>query len=302
MSYLRISDQVAAALRQGQPVVGLETSVLAHGLPHPENLSTVHEMMAAVEDAGAVPASVGVVAGEVVVGLTRDELERFSHDPNVAKASERDLGVLVGLGRDGATTVAATVAMAAMAGISVVATGGIGGVHRGGEASFDVSADLKALARHRVAVVCSGAKSILDLALTNEVLETEGVPVVGFGTRWLPGFHLAQTDIALEHSVDSVKQAADVIRAHFALAPGGIVLANPVPVLAAIASERLRDWVEEAEREAMRQGIVGKAQTPFLLGQIAAASGGRTLRANTALLVNNAVLAGQLATMLALGR
>ncbi len=265
-------------------------------------------MERAVGEAGAVPATIGLIDGKVVVGLSDREIGRFATEPGIAKASLRDLAPLLARGGTGATTVAATLACAAGAGIRVLATGGIGGVHRGGERSLDVSADLTELARAPVAVVCAGAKSVLDLARTLEVLETNGVPVLGYGTDEFPAFFTRGSALRLEARVDTPEAAAAVMAAQWGLGPagglpggppggpsGGLVVAVPPPEDAALDQAALEGWIARALAEASARGVTGKNVTPFLLARLAEASGGRTLAANVALLEHNARLAGQIA-------
>jgi len=292
---LACAAAVRAALDAGRPVVALETSVLAHGLPWPGNLETVHAMCDAVRAGGAVPAVVGVCAGRIRIGLDDGEMERFARARSTPKASRRDLAALVAAGRDGATTVAGTMACAALAGIEVLATGGIGGVHRGADASFDVSADLVELGRTPIAVVCSGAKAILDLPRTLEVLETAGVPVIGYGTDRFPAFFVRETRLGVTARVDSPAAAAAVIAASRGLSPGGVLVANPVAAAEALDGDEVERWVADAEGEARAAGIRGRAITPFLLERLAERSGGRTAASNRALLVANAALAARIA-------
>ncbi len=293
---IRIHDEVTHALREQRPVVALESSFLAHGLPQPHNLETARAMLSAIEVEGAVPAMVAIIDGEIRVGIDDSILRHLGGTPTIAKASARDLGILCALRKDGATTVAGTLVAAARAGIGLMATGGIGGVHLGAETTYDVSADLGALASCPIAVVCSGAKSILDLGKTLEMLETEGVPLVGYQTDRLPGFHIRVTEHALEHRVDTIAQAADVIAVHRAIGGGGMVLCNPCPEDAALPEDKLKTWTAQAHRRARAEGIAGKQLTPFLLRVIGELSGGRTLEANKALLVTNAALAARIAS------
>ncbi len=295
MKHILVRPDVAKALQQGRAVVALESTVIAHGLPRPDNLETAQAMEQAIADAGAVPATVGVVDGRIKVGLDADELARFAEADDIAKLSSRDLGAAVALGIDGATTVAATMIAAARAGIHVFATGGIGGVHRGAHESFDVSADIVELGRTPVLVVCSGAKSILDLPKTLEMLETEAVPVLGYGTDRLPAFHARDSGLAVPTTVADPRTAAEIADTHWELGLGGIVLANPVPTDAAIPRGEIEGWVETALSEADRSGVTGKDVTPFLLGRLAVLSGGRSLTANKALLIDNARLAALVA-------
>lgn len=292
------SPEVRTALDQGRPVVALESTLLAHGLPAPQNRAAADELEAAVRAHGAVPATVAVLDGVPRVGLSPEELDRVCGG-DLVKLSVRDLGVAVGLGRDGATTVAATAALAAATGVQVFATGGLGGVHRGARDTWDVSADLAALARTGVLVVCSGVKSILDVAATLEVLETESVPVLGYGTDAFPGFYRRSSGHPVPWRVDTAADAAAVWRAHRALSPGtGAVLAQPVPVddeLDAALHDRL---LVEGLADLARRGVTGKDVTPALLEHFHSGSGGASLHTNLALVRANAVLAAQVAVEL----
>jgi pseudouridine-5'-phosphate glycosidase len=277
-------------------VVALESTVIAHGLPRPRNLETALAMEAAVRDAGAVPATVGVLQGRICVGLKPEEIERLAGADQVVKVSRRDLAATVASQKLGATTVAATLFAAQQAGIRVLATGGIGGVHRGGESSLDVSADLIELARTPVAVVSSGFKAILDLARTLEVLETQGVPVAGYGTHELPSFYSVTSGLRLEQRVDSPSEAAQLMAAQWELGlSAGIVIANPPPSAAALSGEELEALLAEALAAARDAEVRGKALTPYLLNRLVHLSSGRALEANIALLLENAHLAGQIA-------
>lgn len=292
----RIDPAVAAALDAGHPVVALETSVLAQGLPAPHNRVAVERMMAAVRAEGAVPALIGLAHGKIQVGLDEALIARFAQGDGVAKVSSRDLAPTLSAGGLGATTVAATLACADLAGIRLFATGGIGGVHRGGTASLDISADLPALARTPVAVVCSGAKSILDLPRTLEVLETQGVPVIGYGADVFPAFYARESGLPLTARVDTPQNAAALLRTHWALGlSSGVVIANPPPADAAIDPTALEGWTTQALAEARAEAVTGKAVTPFVLARLAALSGGATVAANIALLEANARLAGAIA-------
>lgn len=295
--YLDADAEVRAALGDGLPVVALETTILCHGMPWPQNLETARRMQQAVRDAGAVPAFVAIVGGRLKVGLTPAETERLAGlGAAVPKASRRDLAFLVSRRADGATTVAATMIVAALAGIRVFATGGIGGVHRGAEATMDVSADLEELARSRVAVVCAGVKSVLDLPRTLEYLETRGVPVAGFGTDTLPAFYAVDSGLPVDYRIDEPAEAARAMKAHWDLGlDGGIVIAAPVPASHALAGSEVEAVIDEALADMRRSGIGGKAVTPFLLGRIAERTGGRSLAANVELAVNNAAVGGRIA-------
>ena len=285
---LVLSEPVADALATGAPVVALESTLIAHGLPFPVNVETVGEMTGAIEREGAVPAVIAVLDGRIRVGLDTAELERVARDERIAKAGARDVPVLVATGASGATTVAGTMYCARLAGVDVFATGGIGGVHRGASSSFDVSADLHELARTPVAVVCSGAKSILDVPATLETLETLGVPVLGLATDRFPAFHVRDSGLPVPHPVRDASEAARVVAAVLALGRTGLVVANPVPISDAMDGAEVEGLVAEAERRARAAGIAGKALTPFLLEALSESSGGATLRTNRALLRDNA--------------
>jgi pseudouridine-5'-phosphate glycosidase len=294
--YLDVRPQVETALAEGRPVVALESALIAHGLPAPDNLETAQAMAGAVRAAGAVPATIGLLEGKAVVGLSQAEIARFAGEPDIVKVSTGNLATALAQGRAGATTVAATLACAARAGIRVLASGGIGGVHRGSERSLDISADLSELARAPVAVVCSGAKAILDLARTLEVLETNGVPVLGYGTDEFPAFFARGSGLRLETRVDAPEAAAAVMRAQWALGlPGGLLVAVPLPDDAALDRGEVEAWTAHALAEAEARKVTGKDLTPFLLARLAELSGGRTLAANKTLLAHNAGLGGRIA-------
>ena len=300
--YLSISKPVADALAASAPVVALESTVVAHGLPYPHNLETAREMMDAVRRGGAVPALIAVLDGHIRVGVDARELERIARDDRIAKASSRDVPALVATGASGATTVAGTMLCARLAGIEVFATGGIGGVHRGASSTFDVSADLYELARTPVAVVCSGAKSILDVPATLEMLESLGVPVLGLATDRFPAFHVRDSGLPAPHPVRDASEAARVAAAVLAFERTGLVIANPVPAADAMDRATIERLVEEAERRARASNVTGKAITPFLLDALAESSDGATLRTNRALLVDNARAAAEVARHLAAAR
>ncbi len=294
---LYFSAEVSAALSSGQPVVALESTVISHGLPRPHNFELARRMEAIVRDHGATPATIALLGGQVKVGLAEAELRRLAEAESVVKVSRRDFAVVASRKLDGATTVAGTLMAAAWAGIKVLATGGIGGVHRGDRT--DVSADLPELARAPVAVVCAGAKSILDLPATLEWLETAGVPVIGFGTDEFPAFYSRTSGLRLEVCVDSAAEAAAIIRTKWAMGlEGGVLVAAPIPAEAAIASDEIESALARALGEAEAQGVKGKAVTPFLLARVAELTGGRSLKANLALLENNARVAAEIAVCL----
>ena len=296
---LRVAQPVAAVLAAGGPVVALETAVLTHGLPAPINLETALAMEAAVRAAAAVPATIGLLNGQPTVGLSEDELRRLAAARDVIKASPRDLAVALARGLSGGTTVGATALLAQAAGIGVFVTGGLGGVHRGAATSFDISADLPVLARTPIVVVCAGAKSVLDLPATLEWLETAGVPVVGYGTDELPGFYVRTTGLRLTARADSPEEVAAIVRAQRALGlPPALVVAVPPPADVALAHEDVEAWLAEALVELTRGGVAGREVTPFLLAELARRSEGATLRANVALLLNNAAVGAAIARAL----
>ena len=300
-SLLSIRDDVAVALTAGDPVVALESTVIAHGLPRPHNLETARKMETAVRNAGAIPATVGVLDGKIVIGLSDDQLAFFANHDGVAKVSPADFSAVLAAGLPGATTVAGTMFAAFRAGISTLATGGIGGVHRGGEKSLDISSDLTELARTQVAVVCAGAKAILDLPRTLEVLETLSVPVVGFGTSEFPAFYSRKSGLPLLYRVDTPEQAAHLMHVQWELGrlgpatSAGIVFVQPPPPSSALPRAELESLVTQALQSAEASGVQGKGVTPFLLQEMAQRSGGRTLQANIALLIANADLAARIA-------
>lgn len=299
---LDVSPPVADALAAAAPVVALESTLIAHGLPFPLNLDTAREMMDTIERGGAVPALVAVLDGRIRVGLDASGLERIAGDDGIAKSGAREIPLLVATGASGATTVAGTMFCARLAGIEVFATGGIGGVHRGASSTFDVSADLYELAKTPVAVVCSGAKSILDVPATLEKLESLGVPVVGLATDRFPAFHVRDSGHAAPHAVRDAAEAARVAASVLAFGRTGVVIANPVPASDAMEPAVVERLVAQAERRARASNIAGKALTPFLLDALAESSGGATLRTNRALLVDNARAAAEVARHLAAAR
>lgn len=296
---IETSPEVADALARGRPVVALETTLICHGIPRPRNLALAHAVEAAVREGGAVPATVALIGGRIRVGLGAKELALLAAADDVAKCSPRDLAPVLAGGGLGATTVAGTIFVAARLGIRVMATGGIGGVHRGGEGSLDVSADLHELRRSGVAVVCSGAKVILDLPRTLEVLETLGVPVIGAGTDDFPAFYVRGSGLPVRR-VDGPASIAAVVRAQAGLGwPAGLVVANPPPADLAIPRETAETLIRDALAEARGKGVVGGAETPFLLARLAAASGGGTVALNEALVLANARLAAAIAAAVA---
>lgn len=298
---LDIAPGVAAALAAGEPVVALESTIISHGMPYPDNVETALAVEQAVLEGGALPATIAIIEGRLKVGLSADEIRHIGRrGPDVIKCSRRDLPFVVARKEDGATTVAATMIIAAMAGIRVFATGGIGGVHRGVEETLDVSADLDELARTNVAVVCAGIKSVLDIGRTLEYLETKGVPVVGYRSDTLPAFYAQSSGFGVDYRVESAAEAAAAMRTKWKLGlDGGLVIAAPVPEASALASEEIDGVIDEALAEMQRRGITGKDTTPFLLASIAERTGGRSLEANIQLVLNNARIAAEIATAFA---
>jgi len=290
---LAFHPEVAAALKQNQPVVALESTLIAHGLPWPLNLETAHAAEDAVRKEGAVPATIAVWQGVPSIGLTPDQLEHIAHGANVLKASRRDLATAVAQHLTAATTVAATMHLAHLAGIRLFATGGIGGAHRGEAFIWDISADLLELARTPVAVVCAGAKSILDIPRTLEILETQGVPVVGYGTDDFPAFYLRSSGSAVSARVDTPGKAAEFLDAHWRMAGAGVILAQALPADVSLEPAEFDAAFQRAE--VMAAGVRGKALTPFLLGKLAELTHGKTQRANQVLVTANARLAAQVA-------
>ncbi|MCY3715483.1 MAG: pseudouridine-5'-phosphate glycosidase [Chloroflexi bacterium] len=296
---LHIRADIQAALDAGQPVVVLESTLITHGLPHPLNIETALGMEAAVREGGALPATIAVLNGDITIGLTREQIDMLAGLPvgAVRKCSRRDLPIVTALRQHGATTVAGTMIIAALTGIEVFATGGIGGVHRGNP--HDVSADLLEFGRTPVAVVASGAKSILDLPLTLEVLETQGVPVLGYGTDALPAFYAERTDLPIDQRVDSPQAAAAIIHAGKQLgAAHGTLVVAPVPADAALDGAVAEAAIARATDEALAEGVAGKDITPYVLRRVSELTAGESMRANIALLLNNARIAGQIAVAL----
>ena len=296
-NYLSISPEVQQALDEGRPVVALESTIISHGMPYPQNVETALRVEQTIRDNGAVPATIAIIGGRLKAGLTHDEIEYLGKaGQNVAKASRRDLPVLVAKGMDGATTVTTTMMIAHMAGISIFATGGIGGVHRGAEKTMDVSADLEELANTPVMVVCAGAKAILDLGLTLEYLETHGVPVIGFGTKELPAFYTRRSGFAVDYEIDTPEELAKTFKVQRDLGlRGGILVTNPIPEEYSMDHEVINKAIDEAVAESVRLGIHGKAVTPYLLAKVKELTGGDSLDSNIHLVYNNAALAAKTA-------
>ena len=298
--YLDIAPEVAEALKNGKPVVALESTIISHGMPYPKNVETAMLVEKTIRDNGAVPATIAVIGGRLKAGLSREEIEYLGKaGRDVAKASRRDLAALVAAGRDGATTVTTTMIIAHMAGIDIFATGGIGGVHRGAETTMDISADLEELGSTPVMVVCAGAKSILDLGLTLEYLETKGVPVIGYGTDELPAFYTRQSGFGVDYRADSPAQLASMFSAQKELGmKGGMLVTNPIPEEYAMDKAVIDAAIEQALRESVEQGVHGKETTPFLLARVVELTGGSSLESNIQLVLNNATLAAKTAVEL----
>ena len=298
--YLDISPEVAEALNSGKPVVALESTIISHGMPYPRNVETALLVEQTIRENGAVPATIAIIGGRLKAGLSKDEIEYLGKSGrNVAKTSRRDIAALVARKADGATTVTTTMMIAHMAGISIFATGGIGGVHRGAEVTMDISADLEELGNTPVMVVCAGAKSILDLGLTLEYLETKGVPVIGYGTDELPAFYTRQSGFGVDYRADSPAQLASMFRAQKELGMrGGMLVTNPIPEEYAMDKAVIDVAIEQALRESVEQGVHGKETTPFLLARVVELTGGSSLESNIQLVLNNATLAAKTAVEL----
>jgi len=298
-SFLLFSPEVAAARNAGLPVVALESTIISHGMPYPQNVQTAREVEQIIRDAGAVPATIAIIDGKICVGLNDEQLERLGTAQDAIKVSRRDLAYVLSQKLLGATTVAATMICAELAGIEVFVTGGIGGVHRGAETSFDISADLQELANTNVAVVCAGVKSILDIGLTLEYLETHGVPVVSVGQPGFPAFFTRESGFKADFQLDTPEAQASFIRTKWQLGlDGGVVVSNPVPAASAMPKEEIDRITEQALNEAEQQGVTGKLVTPFLLARIKELTEGRSLATNIALVKHNALVGARLAVAL----
>jgi len=296
-TYLSASNEVMEAVKKNKPIVALESTIISHGMPYPKNVETALNVEQIIKDAGAVPATIAVIGGKITAGLTHDQIDYLGREgTKVAKVSRRDLPYILSQKKDGATTVAATMIGAALAGIKVFATGGIGGVHRGAEKTFDISADLEELAKTDVTVVCAGAKAILDLKLTLEYLETKGVPVLGYKTSVLPAFYSNKSPYNVDYKVDSARQIAEMMYAKYkANLAGGMLVANPIPDEYSMDFDEIEGVILTALAEADQKGIHGKDITPFLLDRIQQLTMGESLEANIKLVYNNARLAAEIA-------
>ena len=299
--YLDIAPEVAEAIAQGRPVVALESTIISHGMPYPQNVETALAVEKIVRENGAVPATIAIIGGRLKAGLSAGEIEYFGKKGMaIAKASRRDLPVLIAKGEDGACTVTTTMMIAHMAGIGIFATGGIGGVHRGAETTMDISADLEELGQTPVMVVCAGAKSILDLGLTLEYLETKGVPVIGYGTEELPAFYTRKSGFGVDYRLDTPRELAAAFHAQREMGlKGGMLVANPIPEEYAMDPDVINKAIDQAIAESVAQGIHGKATTPFLLARVKDLTGGDSLDSNIQLVFNNARVAALTAVELA---
>ncbi|MEH6444687.1 MAG: pseudouridine-5'-phosphate glycosidase [Oceanospirillaceae bacterium] len=298
--HLVIHPEVASAIAAGKPVVALESTIISHGMPYPKNVETALQVEQIIRDNGAIPATIAILQGKLVVGLDKDQIEYLGKSGQaVIKTSRRDIPFIVAEQKDGATTVATTMILAHMAGIKVFATGGIGGVHRGAATSFDISADLQELANTSVAVVCAGVKSILDIGLTLEYLETYGVPVIGYKTKQMPAFYTVESGFEVDCQQDSPRQIAKSLAAKWQLGlEGGVVIANPIPEQYSMDAQEISDTIEQAILDMNEAGVSGKQSTPFLLARIAKVTAGKSLEANIQLVYNNAALGAKIATQL----
>lgn len=298
--YLSISPEVQEALKAGKPVVALESTIISHGMPYPQNVETALRVEQTIRENGAIPATIAIIGGKLKAGCTPEEIEYLGKKGHaVTKASRRDLPVLIARGEDGATTVTTTMIIAAMAGIKVFATGGIGGVHRGAETTMDISADLEELAQTPVLVVCAGAKSILDLGLTLEYLETKGVPVIGYRTEELPAFYTPHSGFKVDYRLDTPEQIAAAFKAKLDMGlKGGMLVTNPIPDEYAMPADVINKAIDEAIEESKKLGIHGKETTPFLLAKVKDLTGGDSLASNIQLVLNNARLAAKTAAQL----
>lgn len=299
-NFLEISDEIKKALKDGQAVVALESTIISHGMPYPQNVETALNVENIVRAEGVLPATIAIIGGKIVVGADSAQIEYLGKKGlQIPKVSRRDVPVIVAGGMDGATTVATTMMAAGMSGVQVFATGGIGGVHRGAETTMDISADLEELAKTDVLVVCAGAKSILDLGLTLEYLETKGVPVLGYKTNTFPAFYARESEFTLPHRIESAHEAARIFQTKRKLRlRGGVVVANPIPKEHSLDYHKIEGVITEAVAEAETKGITGKEMTPFLLSKVSAITAGASLQANIELVYNNAKVAAQIALAL----
>ncbi len=295
--YMEMTEEVKEAIAAGKPVVALESTIISHGMPYPKNVETALRVEEIIRENGAVPATIAIIEGVLKVGLTKEEVDYMGKAPGIAKVSRRDIPYIVAKNLDGATTVASTMIIADMAGISIFATGGIGGVHRGAEITMDISADLEELANTNVAVVCAGAKSILDIGLTLEYLETKGVPVFGYETEELPAFFTRESGFKVDYKIDSPEEMAKALKTKWDLElNGGALIANPIPEEYSMDSDFITKTIEDAVKEAGERGISGKDTTPFLLSKVTEMTKGDSLESNIQLVYNNAKVAALVAS------
>jgi pseudouridine-5'-phosphate glycosidase len=298
-NYLDVNPEIKSAISDGRPVVALESTIISHGMPYPKNVETALAVEQIVRDNGAVPATIAILDGRIKIGLTPDEIEVLGKSHDAVKASRRDIPFILAKGLTGATTVAATMILADLAGIRIFATGGIGGVHRGAQETFDISADLQELGKTNVAVICAGAKSILDIGLTLEYLETQGVPVVGYGTDELPAFYTSKSGYPVDYRLDTTEELAKALRTKWDLGlNGGVVIANPIPAEYEMDPVVINAAISAAVKEAEEKGIKGKESTPFLLAKVKELTDGASLDSNIQLVYNNAKIGAQIAVAL----
>ena len=294
--FIDVNDEVKTAVKEGKPVVSLESTIISHGMPYPQNINTAFELEDIIRKNGAIPATIGIIKGRAKVGLSKDEIEILGTSKDEVKVSKRDIPFVLAKGLNGATTVAGTVIFSALSGINIFATGGIGGVHRGAQQTFDISADLVEVSKDNVAVVCAGAKSILDIGLTLEVLETLGITTVGYETEYFPAFYTRNSGFKADYRCDSPKEIADALFLKWSMnIEGGMIIGNPVPAESEIDHKLISDAIEKALIECNDQGITGKRITPFLLSRIKDITGGKSLVTNIALVKNNAELGAKIA-------
>lgn len=294
--YVEYSDEVKKAMEEGKPVVALESTIISHGMPYPQNIETAKACEEIIRENGAVPATTAIISGKIKIGLNDEELEFMATSKDIIKASRRDFAYIVSRGLNGATTVASTIIASRLAGIKIFVTGGLGGVHRNAEVTFDISRDLEELASNDIMIVCAGCKSILDIGLTLEYLETKGVPVFGYQTDLMPAFFTRKSEFKVDYNIKNPKEAADAANTQWNLGlKGGILLTNPIPEEDSMDEEKINKAIEEALREAEEKGIHGKETTPFLLSKVLEVTEGKSLEANIALVKNNARLGAEVA-------
>lgn len=297
--YVEYSDEVKKAIEEGKPVVALESTIISHGMPYPQNIETAKACEEIIRENGAVPATTAIIGGKIKIGLSDKELEFMATSKDIIKASRRDFAYIVSRGLNGATTVASTIIASRLAGIKIFVTGGLGGVHRNAEVTFDISRDLEELAANDIMIVCAGCKSILDIGLTLEYLETKGVPVFGYQTDYMPAFFTRKSEFKVDYNIKNPKEAADAAKAQWELGlEGGILLTNPIPESDSMDEEKINSAIEKALVEAEEKGIHGKETTPFLLSKVLEVTEGKSLEANIALVKNNARLGAEVAKYL----